>query len=57
MQSVVIHLRAGIVQGCPANGIPNTCAITILNYSVRVDCFSLDELPHSIELASFAGFQ
>ena len=56
--SAVIHLQACIVQRCPANGRPPTHnALTLLDYSVRIDGLALDELPNSIDVPSFGRFQ
>ena len=62
MQSVVIRLRARIVERCPAFDIIITTTnldhmITTLNYCALIDGFSVDELQNSLELAVSAGVQ
>ena len=63
MQSAATHLRARIMEGCPAiGGVPQITnrykmITALLNHSVRIDGFALDELQNSLELASFASLQ
>ena len=63
MQSVVTHLQAGVMEGCPAISrarIKTKCytmTTALLNYYVWVDCFILDKLLNSLELASLARLQ
>ena len=62
LQSVVTHVQVRVMDGCPAIGvvpIKNNRYMTtvLLNYCVLIDCFTLDKLLSSLELALLARLQ
>ena len=60
---MVTHVQARVIEGCLAIGQlqnktnPYTMITALLNYCVQVNCFTLDKLLNSLELASLACLQ